>query len=335
MLLKIVHRTTYDYAPAALRVVLRLRLFPSECDGQSVKQWSVRVNGEGVDPIFTDGFGDRICLWATNTECEHVEIIAEGVVDTADAAGVLTGLLRRPPPNLFLRETHLTASNCAIAEFANRIRADTPLARMHALSHAVRQAIAYTPGATHALTPATTAFELGKGVCQDHSHVFIAAVRCLGIPARYVSGYILTEDEISSPQSGDGASIASESMSSVTQTNHTDQMRPLRGSSESSSGGPGANEMKFETSRPEIGPRPTSTHAWTEVHIPNLGWVGFDPTHAICPTDRYVRLSAGLDADAVAPVLGAISGEAIASLTSDVIVCDATKEAPQILQSQQ
>jgi transglutaminase-like putative cysteine protease len=57
----------------------------------------------------------------------------------------------------------------------------------------VRARIDYAIGSTHAHTTAAEALEEGRGVCQDHAHVYIAALRCLGVPARYVSGYMVVE----------------------------------------------------------------------------------------------------------------------------------------------
>lgn len=59
-------------------------------------------------------------------------------------------------------------------------------------------------------------------------------------------------------------------------------------------------------------------HAWAEVWIDDLGWVGFDPANLICPTDRYVRLANGLDATYAAPISGTRRGGAKEAL--DVIV---------------
>ncbi|MNH30151.1 Transglutaminase-like superfamily protein [compost metagenome] len=53
----------------------------------------------------------------------------------------------------------------------------------------------YSPGATSVGTTAIESFAGGAGVCQDHTHAFLACARSLGIPARYVSGYLCTEDE--------------------------------------------------------------------------------------------------------------------------------------------
>ena len=56
--------------------------------------------------------------------------------------------------------------------------------------------VAYMVGATHAGTAAEEALKQGSGVCQDHAHIFVAAARMLGFPARYVSGYLMMNDTI-------------------------------------------------------------------------------------------------------------------------------------------
>ena len=62
------------------------------------------------------------------------------------------------------------------------------------LMHALVDKVGYIKGATEVNTTAIEAFKLGQGVCQDHAHVFIACCRSLGYPARYVSGYLFTQD---------------------------------------------------------------------------------------------------------------------------------------------
>jgi transglutaminase-like putative cysteine protease len=54
----------------------------------------------------------------------------------------------------------------------------------------VNRAVLYTPGKTDVTSTAEEAYEGARGVCQDHAHVMIAACRSLGVPARYVSGYV-------------------------------------------------------------------------------------------------------------------------------------------------
>lgn len=195
MRLNVIHRTHYAYAPPAQRVALRLRLFPSAFEGQESSNWTVKVNGKNVESLFVDGFGDEHGLWTSNEPCPSVEIVASGEVHTSDKAGVVIGLPRKPPPHVFLRCTDLTASSPKIEELARSLPGKHTLEKLHELSKAVREHLTYTPSTTTADTTAAQALALGKGVCQDHAHVFIAAARRLGIPARYVVGYMVAWDD--------------------------------------------------------------------------------------------------------------------------------------------
>ena len=119
----------------------------------------------------------------------------EGEVDTQDTNGVVSGTLERFPPSLFLRETPLTQPDGGIADFAEAIRADTPgepLALLHALLRELNDKIELDPG--QAAANAAEAFTHRRGDDRDMAHVFIAAARHLGIPARYVSGHCYSGD---------------------------------------------------------------------------------------------------------------------------------------------
>jgi transglutaminase-like putative cysteine protease len=97
---------------------------------------------------------------------------------------------------VFLRPTPLTAPSPAIEALAAGVDADASgPERLQVLCARVNEAIAHRPGATHVGTAAAAALHGGEGVCQDRAHVFIAAARALGFPARYVSGYLLAEPE--------------------------------------------------------------------------------------------------------------------------------------------
>lgn len=64
----------------------------------------------------------------------------------------------------------------------------------------------------------------------------------------------------------------------------------------------------------------TETHAWAEIWVDGLGWVGFDPSNGVCPTDHYVRLASGLDAPDAAPLRGTVMGAPEESLEAHVQV---------------
>jgi transglutaminase-like putative cysteine protease len=69
-----------------------------------------------------------------------------------------------------------------------------------------------------------------------------------------------------------------------------------------------------------IGASSTAAHAWAEVFVPDLGWVGFDAANGLCPTDHYVRVAAGIDAAGVTPIKGSRRGGQAESMTVEVKV---------------
>ncbi|MBC7737833.1 MAG: transglutaminase family protein, partial [Candidatus Saccharibacteria bacterium] len=63
-----------------------------------------------------------------------------------------------------------------------------------------------------------------------------------------------------------------------------------------------------------------AAHAWAELHLPGLGWVGFDAANRCCPDDRYIRLGSGMDAQDAAPIRGSARSTGTESLTVQVAV---------------
>lgn len=194
MRLTVRHATTYTYDPPVDRCALRLRLYPPSFDSQKVKDWKVSVNGKGIPSLLTTATADRESIWTCSGAGTEIVIVAEGEVETQDAAGVVRGLRETARPQIYLRPSPLTESDARILELAAGIKAAAPLDRMHALFRAVADRIDYRPGTTSSNTTAAQALKAGKGVCQDHAHVFISAARAMGAPARYVVGYLLAED---------------------------------------------------------------------------------------------------------------------------------------------
>ncbi|WP_343074313.1 transglutaminase domain-containing protein [Parvularcula dongshanensis] len=189
------HLTTYTYAPPSGRAVMRLRLFPTTFDTQLVSRWRVSVNGEAVHPNLTDGCAVPEGVWSGDGPTEMLEIVAEGDVERSDDAGVVRGLKERTPTELFLRPTDLTTTNEAIRGLAEGARRPDRLDTLHTLAAAVRDAVDYRPETTDMATSAAEALAQKAGVCQDHAHVFCAAARHLGLPARYVAGYYLPGED--------------------------------------------------------------------------------------------------------------------------------------------
>ena len=68
------------------------------------------------------------------------------------------------------------------------------------------------------------------------------------------------------------------------------------------------------------GAEQVASHAWAEADVPGLGWVGFDPTNGVCPTESYVRIAIGLDYLDAAPVRGARDGGGVETMAVDLKV---------------
>jgi transglutaminase-like putative cysteine protease len=251
MRIRIHHQTDYRYAERPSYVVQRLHLTPTDYDGQKTVNWKISTAGIENALSYIDGFGNCVHLvTAHDLELEN-SITAEGEVETSDVSGLVRGLISNVPDNVFLRQTPLTMPDTAIRSALSKWgQRTTTLETAHHLMAHVHERIAYEVGTSQADTTAAQAFARKSGVCQDHSHLMVGMARALDMPARYVTGYLVT--------------------------------------------GAGASSV--------------AAHAWAEILIPDLGWVGFDAANGQSPTEQYVRVAAGLDAMAVAPVKGSRRG---------------------------
>jgi len=192
MRLRVSHRTTYHYHAPAGRVIQVLRLTPRNHDGQYIAAWRIDVSADCRLDQHEDAFGNITHAFAAEGPLGELTVLVEGEVETRDAQGVVRAAVERFPPSLFLRETQLTACDAGIAGFAAAIgveAADDPLGVLHGLLGRLNREMEYDADPARAASTASEAFAARRGICQDLTHVFIAAARSLGIPARYVQGY--------------------------------------------------------------------------------------------------------------------------------------------------
>lgn len=194
MLLKIRHVSHYSYDHPVPYAVQRLRLRPPTVPGQNVRHWDVSVEGGEPEVSYIDGFGNKTDLVQHHRNIGEIVITASGNVEIEDRSGVLGPVYGYAPLWLFERETPLTAPGEGIRALAGELSGvQDRLTLLHDLMNRVHAMVAYMPGTTDVSTDAETALAAGKGVCQDHSHIFLSAARLIGIPARYVSGYLMME----------------------------------------------------------------------------------------------------------------------------------------------
>lgn len=127
---------------------------------------------------------------------EALTVISEGELEIGDSSGILGPHRGLPPLWLYRRETGLTKAGQGVRSLLRDVEGERDLDRLHALMHATHAKVAYELGASHPGWSAEDALAAGTGVCQDHTHVFLAAAREMGLPARYVSGYLMLNDRV-------------------------------------------------------------------------------------------------------------------------------------------
>ena len=205
MRIRIHHETAYSYDRPAQSVLQILRLTPRDHDGQYVRRWRIDLDHGGALRAREDAFGNIIHVLSADGSFSQFSLTVDGEVETHDTAGIVRNAVERFPPALYLRQTPLTQPDAAIVDFA-RSAADgaksSQLDRLHRVLTELHGRMTFDTEATNSMTPATAAFALGRGVCQDLSHVFIAAARILGIPCRYVGGHLLRSDDATVQEAG-------------------------------------------------------------------------------------------------------------------------------------
>ncbi|QNB16079.1 transglutaminase family protein [Paraburkholderia tropica] len=194
MRIAIRHTSHYQYEQPVPYALQRLRLRPQSCPGQTVIDWQVTVGGVEPSVSYVDGMGNLVDFVRQERNTHETVIVAAGTVDTEDLAGIFGTVDGVAPPWIFERETPLTWAGEHLRALAAELRAeDAQLQSLHTLMTTIHDRIDFQPGTTEVTTDAETALLNGKGVCQDHAHVFIAVARARHVPARYVSGYLLMD----------------------------------------------------------------------------------------------------------------------------------------------
>lgn len=264
MILDISHTTIYKFDKAPRYGLQQIRLSPKFGQGQSVLSWDLSFDGASVQAQFVDYNENAVTLILLDEDVTALSVKTQGRVEMSDQNGIIGPHTGYAPLWLFLRQTPLTRAGQGVLGLVDTLSKmqGTELENLHALVRLISGRVVYQAGQTDTLSTAEDALRLGAGVCQDHSHIFIAVARAAGFPARYVSGYLMMNDRIAQD----------------------------------------------------------ATHAWAEVYIESLGWVGFDVSNEISPDARYVRVATGLDYSGAAPISGLTIGAHNESISVDVSV---------------
>lgn len=189
MRLSIRHETVYRYTTPAHYSIQQLRLTPRVEPHQRVLNW--RIEAPGRLQRFTDAYGNVTHTLVLTAPHDAIRIVVAGSVDIGEAGDGADPGEQELSPLVFVVGTPLTAADEPVREFAARhLRRKDRAADFLALAENICAAVAYESGITVVTSTAAHALEIGRGVCQDHAHLFIACCRSAGVPARYVSGYV-------------------------------------------------------------------------------------------------------------------------------------------------
>jgi len=197
MKLKISHTTKYTYDAPVLYGLQQVRLIPASDRHQTVLNWKVDVIGGDEELTFFDQYRNKCMLIKAHDGATEMELTVSGDIETHSSDGIYGMVYGAAPLWHFVQATERTRAGPGIQALSKLITNTAgSLEELHRLSAAILAATPYIQTATTVATTAEDALSAGGGVCQDHAQIFIATLRCAGIPARYVSGYLMMDDRI-------------------------------------------------------------------------------------------------------------------------------------------
>lgn len=210
MLLHVRHETAYDYAPAVRTAQHMVHLKPAHGGRQQLLEHRLRIDPAPPRQLESvDVYGNSRTFFSLQFGHDRLRVVAESLVATSAPEEAGEGLpweeavermryhreSRYDPASEFVFPSPYVPRDAAFAAYAQPSFAPgRPLAAAaRDLMHRIHGEFVYETTATDVNTPALEALQLRKGVCQDLAHVMLGCLRSLGLPARYVSGYLLTQ----------------------------------------------------------------------------------------------------------------------------------------------
>jgi transglutaminase-like putative cysteine protease len=280
------HMTRFRYTIPISESVMEVRMRPRSEGIQRCLEFSLQTEPRSFPQTYRDYMGNTIHHFNIPGRHTQLTITAETLIEmdrardipeaqTSAAWDELDALCERGDYTDFLLPSTFAHPSELLSDLMrdlNMQRCDDPLTTLRMINSAIYETFDYVPHSTRVDSPIDDALRVRRGVCQDFAHLMIALGRELGIPCRYVSGYLFHRAEDHDRSEED------------------------------------------------------ATHAWLEAFLPDLGWVGFDPTNNLLAGDRHIRTAIGRDYDDVPPTRGVFKGNAGSEL--DVGVRVAPAEAP-------
>jgi len=196
----VTHTTTHQYAREVYSSYNEARITPLSIDRQLCLESRIDVEPSTRFFQYWDYWGTIVHVFDLHSP--HTELVVQGrsVVETSPPSlgGVNLSWADLATPATRDRFAELLAPTSYVPDGDDEMRAAvdylralaSPSDAARAAAGWVRDRLVYQPGATDVRTSAAEALQKGQGVCQDFAHLTLALLRALGIPARYVSGYL-------------------------------------------------------------------------------------------------------------------------------------------------
>jgi transglutaminase-like putative cysteine protease len=270
MFYSIRHLTKFRYTTPVSESVMETRMHPRNEGPQRCLTFHLAVSPRCRAFSYRDYLGNHVHHFDIPSQHSQLVIIAEALVDLQPPVS-LPGSL---PPSAWA-ELDALVSDGDYWEMLLPSEFDDPLTILKELNSSLYASFEYALKSTRVDSPIDDAIRTRQGVCQDFAHIMIALVRTLGIPCRYVSGYLHRRLEDHDRSAED------------------------------------------------------ATHAWVEALLPQVGWVGFDPTNHLIASDRHIRTAIGRDYADVPPTKGIFRGQTASELSVAVRVT-ASEVPPEV-----
>ncbi len=288
MIFEISHRTAYRYHSRVTQSQHVVHLAPRQAERQQVIRHSMIIEPAPTwRSDFMDYFGNPVSVVEIDNEHDSLVMHARTTVSVAAGAtvDVTQGLswehvLERLSARgngidldvlQYALHSPATPASDEVLTFAaaSFLPGRPALAAAWDLTSRIFDEFAFDPTATDVTTPVAEVLKLRRGVCQDFAHLALACCRAMRLPARYVSGYLLTRPPAGQPK--------------------------LQGAD--------------------------ASHAWFSVWTPECGWVDFDPTNRVIPSDEHIAFAYGREYADVSPVSGVLlgGGRHVVDVAVDVI----------------
>jgi transglutaminase-like putative cysteine protease len=185
--LQVTHRTLLTYGQPVAETHMELRLQPREGAGQTLESFRLQIEPPSEPRTYRDAFGNVVHYFNHVPPHDRVEVVGHSVVTTQGDVPDPDDTLF---PEDFLQFRHPVDDVQGVRRIAGLFRQDGVDDRLGGLAEYINREFEYRPQTTDVFTAVDEVLRRGVGVCQDFAHLFVAVARAMGMPARYVSGYV-------------------------------------------------------------------------------------------------------------------------------------------------